>query len=353
MSIIEKPELLDAQAILALDINKPENLFPPDAKKITDIYRHLVRRWHPDRSKSPEADKVTAHLGQLREKAEEKLARGAWQEPGIFSCTLKNGKKFRVRSDAVRPFDLGTLHISPTTATYVVKREYEELFQNAITEICRLKFPDDKMKVVYANRLPITFKTYETEDAFILTVQKKSDEVLLRDLLPKLPADMRGHHVAWMISRMQEFARLLDYQGIAHNAMTLDNLFVSPENHTLSLLGGWWYAKPIGEAMSYAPIEALDYLPDGGGTAPRATASVDLEMVKAAGRELLGDRGGTSFIRTKPAPDAMIAWLRQPASDNAQRELERWYGDVLPKSFGARRFIELPIRYSDIYQPGG
>ena len=146
---------------------------------------------------------------------------------------------------------------------------------------------------------------------------------------------------------------MVDYLGLTHNAITLDTLFVSPRDHALSLFGGWWYAAPIGQALTYVPPEAVEFLPDNKGAPLVATPKMDLEMAKAAARELLGDRGGTRFPKTKPAPDAMLAFLRQPSGGNPQKELEHWYQRVLPESFGVRRFIELPVTYSDIYQPGG
>ena len=351
MTSIKQPEKLDAKALLQIDLNAPERLFPRDAEAIKRIYHKLASKWHDDTS--ADAGKVFVHIKKLRDKAREKLANDTWQEAGFFTCRLEDGKIFRVRSDAVRPFDLGTLHISPTTATYVVKKDYAELFENAIGMIGTLKFTDDKMKDIYFSRLPLTTKIYKAEDALILTVRKNTDEVLLRDLMPFLAKENRDRHVAWIASRMQEMVRLVDYFGVTHNAITLDTVFVSPQDHTISLLGGWWYAKPVGQAMDYVPPEAVDFLPDTKGKPLLATPRIDLEMVKASARELLGDRGGTSFPKSKPAPDAMLAFLRQPSGGNPQKELEHWYQRVLPESFGARRFIELPVTYSDIYQPGG
>ncbi|MGE3623432.1 MAG: hypothetical protein AB7H77_06130 [Bdellovibrionales bacterium] len=349
---------LTADQILSIDESAPEKLFARNANEITRQYRLLAKAWYPDVNRDPDATDVFQHITRLREKAEEKLAKGTWQEAGYFTCKLKDGRSLRVRSDARRDFELGTTHISPTTLTFVIGMEHADLFQNAVTRIGALKFlgndgtPDPKIEDAYASCLPTTFKTYETEDALILTVRKRPDDIRLRDLLPHLPKDTLGKHVAWITSRMHEMARYLDHAGIAHNAMTLDTIYASPSLHTIGLFGGWWYAKPFGEKLEAVPGEAAEFLPDTGKSIP-ADGKTDREMLRAAARELLGDRDGTRLMALKTAPTSMTDYLRQPSSGDPQTDLRDWYQTVLPKSFGARRFTELPVTYSDVYQPGG
>lgn len=358
---VSKPEELTAAALLRIKVDEPERLFPPSAEEIKRIYRLLAKIWHPDYNKSPEAKDVFTHLNQLHEKAEEKLANNNWAEPGFFSYKLKDGKTLRVPSDVRREFDdgLGTMHIGPTTITYVVGRANEDLFQNAIQQIRGITFldndqrPDTKIEKTLKRCLPTDFKTYETDDAFILTIRKKPDDILLRDLLPLLPGDKRAAHIAWIMSRMHQMVRYLDHTGITHNAITLDTVFVSPREHSIGLFGGWWYAARYGAVLSSVPAEATEFLPNTGGKPILAYGKIDREMIRAAGREMLGDRGGTRLLMSKAAPQPMIDYLRLLSSGDAQKDFTEWYQNVLPKSFGARRFTELHVNYSDVYQPGG
>jgi len=237
--------------------------------------------------------------------------------------------------------------------TYVVKKDYADLFQNAVKQIGAITFKDQKIRDVYARCLPTTYKMYEGIENFILTIRKQSDDVVLRDLLPLIPTDTKPKHVAWIASRMHEMARYLDHAGIAHNAITLDTVFVSPKGHSIGLFGGWWYAATYGAALKAVPGEAMEFLPDTGGKPVLADGKPDREMIRANARELLGDRGGTRLKLLKVAPEPMIDYLRLPSSGDAQQDLHDWYQTVLPKSFGARRFTELHVSYSDVYQPGG
>jgi hypothetical protein len=346
------PETLTADALLG--IHEPERVFAANFKEIATLYHRLAKIWYPDQNKSAQARAVFEHIVALKNSAEKKLTDGTWQEPGCFTCRLANGKLFKVRSDARRDFDLGTMHISPTTVTYVISKEYETLFRNALANFAKLPFADDKMKKMYATRLPTTFKTYETTDSLIVTVRKAKDEVLLRDLIPHLKKERLDCHAAWITSRLIEMVRYLDYAGLSHNAITPDTVFVSPQGHSISLLGGWWYAKPLGQQLDFVPGEAIDYLPQNAGTTPAiATLKVDLEMVRATSREILGDRGGTRLSLLKTAPEPVLTYLRTPSSGDPQNDLATWYEKIMPQAFGPRRFTELKVTYSDIYQPGG
>ena len=71
--------------------------------------------------------------------------------------------------------------------------------------------------------------------------------------------------------------------------------------------------------------------------------------MRAIGRELLGDIGGSRLADGGGVPRAFVHWLRLPASNDAIDEYRTWRTQVLHDSFGARRFAELPLTQSDIY----
>jgi len=344
---------LTAADILAISSGNPEALFQPALDAINKDFRALSKKWFPDLNKDPKAANVQMHLVELRDSAKRKLLRNEWQQAGFFTCQLSNGKTFRVRSDASRTFELGAVHISPSTLTYVVARDHADLFAHAVSMFSTLTFPNDKVKAVYAPCLPTDFKTYESPNNLILTVRKNNDDVLLRDLLPFMAKKDLGRHIAWVMSRLHEMVRYLDYAGIVHNAITMDTVLVSPHDHTISLLGGWWYAALVHQPLHAVPAEAEAYLSAEVLQTGLSDPKVDFEMIRAVGRELLGDRGGTRLLLNKQAPDPMIDYLRLPSSGDAQKDLADWYQDVLPKSYGARRFTELNVKYSDVYPPKG
>ena len=74
-----------------------------------------------------------------------------------------------------------------------------------------------------------------------------------------------------------------------------------------------------------------------------------LVFVQLLSRELLGDITGLRLAREKAAPPPMIDWLRQPAGTCALDDYQTWQRQVLPASFGERRFVELNLTRQDLY----
>lgn len=344
---------LTADEILAISPDNPEKIFEPDLNAITKVFRDLSKKWYPDFNPDTKAAEVQQRLLDLRDKAKEKLDNNEWQQTGFYSCKLVSGKTFRVRADISRPFDLGTMHVGPTTITYVFDQTHADFAQTAEKTFKKLTFADDKMKQVFAPALPTTFQTYEARKGIILTIRKKPDDIVLRDLLPFMKGADFDRHIAWVTSRLQQMARYLDYIGIVHNAITLDNVFASPSDHTIGLFGGWWYAAQKDTPLIAVPQEAEPYLSEETLQTGMADPKLDLEMIRAAAREALGDRGGTRLALSKAAPAPMLDYLKFPSSGDAHADYQRWYDDVLPRSFGPHRFIKLDVRYDDVYKGKG
>ena len=81
----------------------------------------------------------------------------------------------------------------------------------------------------------------------------------------------------------------------------------------------------------------------------RGDRRTDRELIRALGRELLGDVTGVRLARAKAAPAPMLDWLRLPAGDSAIYDYQTWMNQVLKASFGERRFVTLEITTDDLY----
>ena len=78
-----------------------------------------------------------------------------------------------------------------------------------------------------------------------------------------------------------------------------------------------------------------------------STTKVDLESIRAIGREILGNRAGAT-IDCDDLPKSMSDWMRFPSKSNAKEDFKNWQ-DVLIKSFGERKFVKFEINRSIIY----
>ncbi len=340
-------DMQDLGAADILAIKTPEGLFTgPNAAR--DEYLILSKLWHPD--KNPGEDpKVFAHIVSLWDCAKDKIAKGEWEIPGIFWAIAKDGRQYQIRFRRKRDFELGDVFIGGASVVYSIKKEAFDLFDAMYKTIQGFKFSSPAMKEEIGDYLPKDLRVLETPDRRILIASKPVDVFSLRDVLSFHGGRMPAVHVAWIMSRLYNLACYLKYAKITHNDISPDSVFISPALHTAYLLGGWWYSVPEGEKMKALPSRSARLIPAKILAEKLGDSRLDAELIKATGRELLGDVFGTKLINDKSIPKPMFNWLMMPGSDNPFRDYETWMNTVLVESFGKRRFVELKLDANQIY----
>lgn len=343
---------LSAAALLAIPEDRPERLFKGGVDEVKQAYRLLAMKWHPDRNRDPGAAAVFQHIGRMVEQAQERIARGDWPCRGVLRLAALDRKAYEINYLRRHRFELGSMVVAGTVVAFEVDRAHADLVRNAERAIKNLGYADARMRAQIAPHLPaFPFAgAFQTADAYVLVLRKTPDLLLLRDVLDHFDGRLDPRHVAWIVSSLLNLCCYFQHAGITHNALSPDTCFISPLEHSVAVLGGWWYAAASGERMVAAPAQTLEWAPHDLLATRRADIRTDLELVRAIGRELLGDITGTRLERESAARHAMIDWLRLPASDHAIEEYRTWREQVLHDSFGARRFAELPLTQSDIYR---
>ncbi|HOW61880.1 MAG TPA: J domain-containing protein [Candidatus Contendobacter sp.] len=340
---------LSAENLLAIQFSEPERLFTGDEEIARQEFRALAARWHPDRCPDAGTTGVFQHINRLYEAAVRKLRGGIWHTPGLLVARATDGATYQIRYRRERAFELGRLFMGREIVAWVVGREHTDLFQNALQTINRLPCANARMAAEVGRYLPEIVRHFETGEGWVLVVRKASDLVLLRDVLDYSGGRMDARHVAWIISSLLNLACYLDYAQLAHNAILTDTWFISPPQHSGALLGGWWYAVRQGEPMTAAPARTVQYAPFDVLDRKRGDRRTDRELIRALGRELLGDVTGVRLARAKAAPAPMLDWLRLPAGDSALHDYQTWMNQVLKASFGERRFVTLEITTDDLH----
>ena len=347
---------LSAATLLAIPEDRPERLFKGGVDEVKKAYRLLAMKWHPDRSRDPGALAVFQHIGRMLENAEEKIALGDWPCHGRLQLTALDGKAYEINFLRRHRFELGSMYLASTVVTFEIDRAHADLVTQAERTIRDFRYADGRMREQIARHLPaFPFAgAFETATSFVVVMRKTPDLLLLRDVIDYFDGRLDPRHVAWVVSSLLNLCCYFEYAGITHNALSPDTCFISPPDHSVAVLGGWWYAAADGARMLAAPERTLAWAPHDLLASGRADVRTDLELVRAIGRELLGDVTGTRLYRESyresSAPRAMIEWLRLPASDNPVEEYRTWRTRVLHDSFGARRFAELPLTQSDMYR---
>lgn len=339
---------MDAENLLKIPESEPERLFPqPD--NLGQQYRALQKQWHPDINHNPLAAKVFAHIGVLYERAVEKLALKIWAPPGVLSLTGSDGKVRKINYRGRKTFELGEMFIGNTIVTYVIARTHENLVLAGLRCIGTIRYPNEDFRHNLEPYFPKVEHYFETKDFIVVCIRKRKDEILLSDLIKHLGGKIDPKHTAWILSSLFNLCSFLQVTQMCVNAITPDTVFVSTPKHSVSILGGWWYAAEFDKPITSLPPDTYKLAPRKLLATKKATPFLDLESVRNIGRICLGDATGNSFRMSKDLPAPMTSFLQLPSSFSAYEDYKAWV-KVLEDSFGPRRFHKLEVTGDDIYQ---
>lgn len=319
---------MDADQILAIPLNQPWKLFP-DPFSFTSTLQKLRKVWHPDLNpdKVDLCGKVMAHINAL--------------------CTTWETDPSSRKAGALAIHSIsgfGKMEIWPDQVVFLNDLGANDLVRNGMDQASSQKFnwPDAVMKDRISPVLPV----FSQVPGGLKTCKPESQLNLLDvvNAVGPLPAV----HVAWIISRLYNIGCFLQLQNRAHLDISLQSLFIDPEQHTAHLYGGWWYGKKFGEKALAAPQRTASLSSDFAATGiPQP--SILGNQIRAVGRECFKARSIPALHYVKDLPKPMKAFLSKFGTEDLISEFAEW-GKCLDESFGPRKFVKLDLFEKDIYK---
>lgn len=315
-----------------LEINNPLLLFNTADHKNT--YIKFINKYHPDKhvDKQDWANEITAKVNSL----------------------YSNFKEINERVEKSRLSTVDLLFIRPrgVYTEYVYRNKIAFAFEDSkVLEITRknidkhtkflFSFKNDKMKDEFKKCLPV----FNLADN-IVNVEKSAEDVPLELFLSYSGGKLNDRTVAWIVSRLLNFACYLQYNNLVYGSFTLKNTYINMEKHWLFWPGGWWNCIKEDDKFSMFDSEALSYIPksiikDGYGN-----KKVDLYIIKSLALKLLGNP--MSPDKTTEIPKAFCNWLMAPPLNNAVEEFQNW-DKVLTNSYDKRKFIPINVEPITVY----
>jgi hypothetical protein len=339
-----------AEAILSVPLDRPERLFAGNGSTLKKDWLALAAVWHPDRNISEaQAGRVLQHINVLYLAALNKLSSGMWEGGGVLALPVSAARPRELRYLQMRSFELGKRYIGETFAAYAVGNAYRELYDAALRTIGGFRYAGNAMRKEISRTLPVCEESTEAKDRLILVVNRKPDLVALDDLIDHLGGRLEARHAAWIVSGLMNLACYLEWAGLMHGAIAPSTVFVSPNDRSVALLGGWWYAAPAGAKLRALPQRTLDALPPVVKDAKRAACAVDGELIRLLARDMLGDPGGTKLLRDESVPRPFRQWIAHPPAGSAYDDYRSWE-KAREASFGARKFAGVPAGAGEIYR---
>ncbi len=332
-----------------LKFTTPGELFSDQTDTLKKEYLRLAKLWHPDNhANSSEANQVMAKINLLYQQGLELLEQGKWERPGFLRLKAFDGKTYEFNYLTVSNFELGKIYLGSKMICYLLEKTQRNFYQNALQQLESFAFANEKMRLEISKYLPKLLAKFETKDYYGMVISKTAELLCLKDVLAFYHGQLTDRHVAWILGTLYNLACYLDYAGLSHNAISLENYFISPKEHTGALLGGWWYTVKQGSKMLGVSEKLYGIMPPVVKNEKQGSILTDLEAIRLVGRELLGDPNGTRLESMKVAPSSMINWLRGVASETAYQDYQNW-DQVLSASFGRKKFVTLDLSERDLY----
>ena len=330
-------ELIDK--ILAA--KKCGDLFESDATKVKAAYRLYAKQIHPDVCSDSRATSAMEWLTALKTRAEECVSLGIWEATNIDWIVSVDHRRFSIKYLWHDAFELGERYICRTAVVYILNPNAKKYYMNYLDRVAHLHYANGEMRQQMERLVPQIVQHFELSDGRYAIILRKTEDVLPLDLFfKKYARNLDPRHCAWIISRLCGLACFLSYNSLAHNGISMSNLFVSPKYHSILLLGGWWYAVSTEEKMLGTTKDVFETMPYTVKTDKLGSCVTDLESIKAIGRKM-GQK--TVF------PHKMNAWVESGSSHDAIKEFQRW-DESLNRAFGARKFVNFDVDYQHFYE---
>jgi hypothetical protein len=314
---------------------KPIDLF--DYSDLDKSYKALIKKYHPDHGGS-EDDFI--YLKSCYEKAKFEIETGqAIGKDCIYF--FEPNKKREIKYSSLTEFSYGTVYVGKKYLAYEFSSDkVEEEFCDIYTSF--EFFENDKMKETFNDQLP----TKEIEKIAI-----KKDGALVKQfiIIEKSPnayllSDVIKHNIPletsiWIFNRLYGLGCYMclpiNMNGIYHLDIAPYNITVDLENHSLQLLGGWWwYAPGYTGKLSRMPLRTYNLLTNKMKETKTASIEIITEQIKDVMREILDGRD---------IPRVYSSWLSLPAQENIVEEYSQWEHEVMPKIFPVRKFYKWTI----------
>ena len=194
-------------------------------------------------------------------------------------------------------------YVAKESVIYIFDKAKADLLSRSMSNIAKISYPAADMKDL-AKCVPQGKGTYRLSDGSVLWAVAKDEGLFPLPLF----GNLEWEDVAWIVSRLENIACLLEYNEKVHGGISPETVFINPKTHQAALLGGWQNVSAMGGLNKTA----------------------DLRDIRDTARKLIGNGiNGT--------PEMFKNFLLQAPKSDAFKDFEYW-DEVIEKGLGGRRF---------------
>jgi hypothetical protein len=306
----------------------PVEIFDYFSGDLEKAYKDLAKKCHPDAGGS---DEEFLYLQKSYELAKEELRLGCAVSSDSVHFFLPDFK-MRYRFNSRADFSYGRVYVCDAYLLYEFSgASMAGDLKNTFTAF---RYPDDKIREKFNWQVPsrgvkvVDIYAGKTLAKQFAIIDKYPPAHLLSDVM-KLEMPLQTS--VWIFNRLYALGCYMSMIGVYCLDIAPYNITVNLDDHSLSLLGGWWYNVKEGGKMSRLPLSTYSLLSNRMKETKTASIEIVTEQIKSLMREMLKGRD---------IPPVYQNWLSLPAQENIVDEYSCWENEVMKKIFPKREFYK-------------
>lgn len=318
-----------------LKAKKYSDLFSSDEATAKREFREYCKKYHPDvndTAEEAEAFSIISEIYTYKIHKSTDSRKGAVDEE-ILVRDKSTGKGFILTNPVVFNNGICTVYYTVSKVAFLYSKTYKKFYDNYIEEVERLRYADNAMEKEFSRYFPKIIKHFETEDDKLCILIGKTSDVLPLGRIFKAYRDhgeqFPERQAAWILNRLYNIECYLHYYGRVSNGFTIDNLWVSPEMHSILLYSGWEYTTKERGNMIGCPKDVFKIIPIKVKDTKESSMITDLESIKSIGRQLYNGHTELKHINK---------FLNEGTTGDVFKDWDS-YREALQEEFGKRQFV--------------
>jgi hypothetical protein len=310
----------------------PVELF--DYNDLEKSYKDLVKKYHPDVG-GTQADFI--HITQCYEIAKKEKEEGYSISPKRISFrkpAILGGLDIDYKS--VHDISYGKVYDSEMYLVYEFPEKAMDAELDSLPRRIDFRYVSDteieeKVRIHLPHNNNISTHIFKLKSRSFVTFYKTGPSLLLADVIPHtIPLETS----VWMLNRLYSLGCFMQITKKYNLDISPYTLTIDLENHSMQLLGGWWYSVDADEKLTKMPLATYKMLTNKMKDTKRASIEIVTEQIKSVMRTVLAGRS---------IPKPYENWLSLPAQENIIDEYYKWEHEVLKKIFPVRKFYKWTI----------
>lgn len=309
------------------------DLFSEEPIEAQQQYLKLMLQFHPDRCNDPRAAEVSAAINTLYDRLR--------RSPKLHTQTFRSrgGDPISVQYWLEQPHEYGIAYYGQGEFFDWIHADSAECFVHSPmlrTGFLPLHLPYE-IKKQAKHFVPQVISYTELSDGILVRSELPVNEIPLAEAVTFYGGKLDCRQAAWIISRLLDICCYASFCDFVWNCLLEENLLIDPQQHTVRVGSGWWFAAETGTKLSGVQPDVYDCMPLSARTGGLSDPITDLECVKAICRRIF----------PHDAPASILRFAESACASDAVSEMERW-DQALIEGFGERRFCPWQLRLHDL-----